>query len=60
LEKAQQIAAHESPRTTRLDFRSHLARGFVTGEDGFEEMVERIASIEKILGFYDVVQLKPR
>jgi hemerythrin-like domain-containing protein len=30
------------------------------GEDGFEKMVERVASIEKTLGIYDLAQFTPR
>jgi hemerythrin-like domain-containing protein len=30
------------------------------GEDGFEKMVDRVASIEKTLGIYDLAQFTPR
>jgi hypothetical protein len=30
------------------------------GEDGFEKMVDRVASIEKTLGIYDLSQFTPR
>jgi hemerythrin-like domain-containing protein len=30
------------------------------GEDGFEKMVDRVASIEKALGIYDLAQFTPR
>lgn len=30
------------------------------GDDGFEKMVERVASIEKALGIYDLAQFTPR
>lgn len=30
------------------------------GEDGFEKMVDRVASIEKILGIYDLAQFTPK
>jgi len=30
------------------------------GEDGFEKMVERVASIEKSIGIYDLAQFTPR
>jgi hemerythrin-like domain-containing protein len=30
------------------------------GEDGFEKMVERVASIEKTLGIYDLAQFTPK
>jgi hypothetical protein len=29
------------------------------GEDGFEQMVDRVASIEKALGIYDLAQFTP-
>ena len=29
------------------------------GEDGFEKMVDRVASIEKMLGIYDLAQFTP-
>jgi hemerythrin HHE cation binding domain-containing protein len=30
------------------------------GEDGFEKMVDRVASIEKTLGIYDLAQFTPK
>ena len=30
------------------------------GEDGFEKMVDRVASIEKSLGIYDLAQFTPK
>jgi hypothetical protein len=30
------------------------------GEDGFEKMVDRVASIEKALGIYDLSQFTPK
>ncbi len=30
------------------------------GEDGFETMVDRVASIEKALGIYDLAQFTPK
>jgi hemerythrin-like domain-containing protein len=30
------------------------------GEDGFEKMVDRVASIEKVLGIYDLAQFTPK
>jgi hypothetical protein len=30
------------------------------GEDGFESMVDRVASIEKTLGIYELAQFTPR
>jgi hypothetical protein len=30
------------------------------GEDGFERIVDRVATIEKTLGIYDLAQFTPR
>ena len=30
------------------------------GEDGFEKMVDQVASIEKSLGIYDLAQFTPK
>ena len=30
------------------------------GDDGFEKMVDRVASIEKALGIYDLAQFTPK
>jgi hypothetical protein len=31
----------------------------LSGEDGFEKMVDRVASIERALGIYDLAQFTP-
>jgi hypothetical protein len=60
-----------SPQPSRLcierlrDERDALGEDFekkehqLFGEDGFEKMVDRVASIERALGIYDLAQFTP-
>jgi len=42
----------------RVDFEKKEHQLF--GEEGFEKMVDRVASIERTLGIYDLAQFTPR
>lgn len=51
------VTAHEYDRLGD-DFEKKKQQLF--GTDGFEKMVDRVASIEKTLGLYDLGQFTPR
>jgi hypothetical protein len=50
------LSASYSYTTKRFVVKEHQ----LFGEDGFERMVERVASIEKSLGIYDLTQFTPK